>query len=206
VPLAYWVLDQALRQCRLWQDAGHCLSVAVNLAGRNLRDPFLARRIRDLLLEHRVPAHKLCIELTESSIMRDVQQTINVLRNLHGLGVRISLDDFGTGYSSLSSLAQLPIDEIKIDRSFVQRMAENSTNATIVASTIGLGRSLGIRVVIEGVEDAATDAMLDLLDVDAVQGFHFSEPLPADQLDAYLLQPLARNFKPMLPTAQPVAP
>jgi diguanylate cyclase (GGDEF)-like protein len=99
VPLAYWVLDQALRQCRLWQDAGECLSVAVNLSSRNLRDPFLARRIRDLLLEHQVAAHKLCIELTESSIMRDVQQTINVLRNLHSLGVRISLDDFGTGYS-----------------------------------------------------------------------------------------------------------
>ncbi len=186
VPLTAWVLDAALRQCRAWERTGLALEVAVNLSLRNLRDPQLCATVEGALRRHGVPAARLCLELTESVVMADAEGTRATLARLAGLGVRLAIDDFGTGYSSLSYLSLLPVHELKIDRSFVRHMATRAADATIVASTIGLGHSLGLSVVTEGVEDARTWALLGRLGGDIGQGYYVSRPLPADDLTRWV--------------------
>ncbi len=196
VPLTAWVLEKALSQSRAWREAGIDLIMSVNISRQNLRDPELCRTVSSALTRHEVPSDRLCLELTESIVMADVEEALRVLRSLSSLGVHLSIDDFGTGYSSLSYLSRLPVEELKIDRSFVQRMATDPNDATIVASTIGLGRSLGLRVVTEGVENADTLALLGTLDCDAAQGFHFARPLPPQDFDRWLLAPDAPAIGP----------
>jgi len=186
VPLTRWVLDTAVRQVRAWRDDGLDLGVAVNLSARTLRDPELSAAIAGLLQAHGVPADKLRVELTESMVTADPPTAMEVLTRLSQLGVRVAIDDFGTGYSSLTHLKRLPIDEIKIDRSFVTNMTTDSDDATIVASTIGLGHSLGLRFVAEGVEDERTWQALEALNCDGAQGFYVSHALPADELARWL--------------------
>ncbi len=184
--LTRWVLDQALRDCRQWQEQGHDLSVAVNLSMANVHEESLPDTISALLAAHGVPAERLQVELTETALMRDPAQATRVLRRLAALGVRIAIDDFGTGYSSLSYLRRLPLTAIKLNRSFVTGMGQEAADATIVASTIGLGHSLGLSFVAEGVEDAASWQQLAALGCDAVQGYYCSRPLPADALGRWL--------------------
>jgi len=186
VPLTAWVLGAALRQCRAWADAGLAVEVAVNLSLRNLRDPDLYPTVENLLRRHGVPPTRLCLELTESVVMADVEGTQATLARLAALGVRLAIDDFGTGYSSLAYLSRLPVDELKIDRSFARRLTTEATNQTIVASTIGLGHSLGLRVVAEGIEDAQTWALLGRLGCDVGQGYYIARPLAADEAGAWL--------------------
>ncbi len=186
VPLTRWVLDTAVRQVRAWRDDGLDLGVAVNLSARTLRDPELPETIAGLLQVHGVSADKLRVELTESMVMADPPTAVEVLTRLSQLGVRVAIDDFGTGYSSLTHLKRLPVDEIKIDRSFVTNMTTDSDDATIVASTIGLGHSLGLRFVAEGVEDERTWQALEALNCDGAQGFYVSHALPADELARWL--------------------
>jgi len=169
VPLTAWVLNQALAQCRAWLDAGHDLDMSVNVSLRNLRDPEFYRLVAMLLAHHGVPPARLCLELTESTVMADVEAAQVALLRLRALGVRVSIDDFGTGYSSLAYLARLAVSELKIDRSLVQHMATDEGDATIVASTIGLCRSLGLRIVTEGVETRDTWDLLGALDCDAAR-------------------------------------
>jgi EAL domain-containing protein (putative c-di-GMP-specific phosphodiesterase class I) len=135
-----------------------------------------------LLHRYGVSARQLRIEVTESTLMADTTRAEDVLERLAAMGIGISVDDFGTGYSSLGYLKRLPVDEIKIDRSFVRQMREDKTDATIVASTIGLAHSLGLRVVAEGVEDRATWDELARLGCDMAQGYYLSRPLPPEQL------------------------
>jgi len=186
VPLTRWVLDTAVRQVRAWRDDGLDLGVAVNLSARTLRDPELSEAIAGLLQAHGVPADKLRVELTESMVMADLPTAVEVLTRLSQLGVRVAIDDFGTGYSSLTHLKRLPVDEIKIDRSFVTNMTTDSDDATIVASTIGLGHSLGLRFVAEGVESRDTWQALEALGCDSAQGFYVSPALPATELGQWL--------------------
>jgi len=186
VPLTRWALDTAVRQVRAWRDDGLDLGVAVNLSARALHDPDLPAAIAALLAAHAVPAARLRVELTESAVMAHPTGALDVLTRLAGLGVRIAIDDFGTGYSSLAYLTRLPVDEIKIDKSFVTHMTTESDDATIVASTIGLGHSLGLSFVAEGVEDARTWQTLEALSCDGVQGFYVSRALPADELARWL--------------------
>jgi len=186
VPLTRWVLAEALRQVRAWQDAGLALGVAVNISARALHDPELPATIVGLLQAHALPPERLRVELTESAVMVDPAGAVDILTRLDALGVRIAIDDFGTGYSSLSYLTRLPIDAIKIDRSFVTDMTRDDDDATIVASTIGLGHSLGLRFVAEGVESGETWQALDALGCDAIQGFYISRALPADELTRWL--------------------
>ena len=186
VPLTAWVLGETLRQCRAWADGGLTVEVAVNLSLCNLRDPALYPTVADLLRRHGVAPARLRLELTESVIMADVEGTQATLARLAALGVRLSIDDFGTGYSSLASLSRLPVDELKIDRSFARRLATEATDQTIVASTIGLGHSLGLSVVAEGIEDAQTWALLHALGCDVGQGYYVARPLPADAAEAWL--------------------
>jgi diguanylate cyclase (GGDEF)-like protein len=185
-PLTHYVLDAALRQCQAWQRDGHEFSVAVNVSARRLLDPAFPDEVAGLLARWQVPARLLVVEITESTIMTDPAQTLEVLSRLSQMGVEVSIDDFGTGYSSMAYLKSLPAHELKVDRSFVMQMTSNGRDAVIVRAAVDLGRNLGLRVVAEGVEDAATWQELDALGCDAVQGFYISRPVPPDQLLAWL--------------------
>jgi len=189
IPLTHWVLHTAVEQCRDWQRQWPRLglSVAVNLSMWSLLDPQLPDTIAALLRSHGVAPHSLRIELTETTMMTDTTRSLDVLSRLSALGVRISVDDFGTGHSSLTYLKNLPIDELKIDKSFVTHMVTNETDAAIVRSTVDLGHSLGLRVVAEGVMDDATWERLVALRCDNAQGYFLSPPLPADDLDEWLV-------------------
>jgi len=184
--LTDWVLDTAIRQCRVWRDAGHALVVAVNLSAATLHDARLPTTISRLLRVHGVPAGSLRLEVTESALMADPARAGVVLAGLAEVGVGISVDDYGTGYSSLSYLKRLPVDELKIDRAFVRSLTTDEADRIIVASTIGLGHSLGLTVVAEGVEDEATWTSLAALGCDAVQGYHLGRPMPVAELEGWL--------------------
>jgi len=190
VPLTSWVLDEALRQGAAWAASGLEVAMAVNLSLRNLRDPQLCATVAAALARHAVSPGRLCLELTESVVMADVEGTQAVLERLAASGVRLAIDDFGTGYSSLAYLSRLPVDELKIDHSFVQRMASTLQDQTIVASTISLGHSLGLSIVTEGVEDAQTWALLGQMGSDEAQGYYLARPLPAPEAEVWLRQAL----------------
>ena len=180
------MLDEALRQCRQWRNAGHELSVAVNVSARRLLDLQFPGEVSELLARHQVPAQLLVVELTESTIMVDPVHALEILSRLNTMGVQLSIDDFGTGYSSMAYLKNLPVHELKVDRSFVSQMLRDSNDAVIVHSTVDLGRNLGLRVVAEGVENALTLQHLDLLGCHAVQGYHISRPVTAEDLISWV--------------------
>ena len=186
VPLTSWVLNEALRQCREWADAGIDLPVAVNVNDRSLVDPRFPGHVRELLERWELDGDRLQLELTERSLIGDLRVATDVVERLHDLGVRISVDDFGTGYSSLSRLRDLPINELKIDRSFVTEMAADGRGANIVRSAIDLGHHLGLSVVAEGVESPVTLEELRALGCDAAQGFLLLRPMSADGVTSWL--------------------
>jgi diguanylate cyclase (GGDEF)-like protein len=186
VPLTSFVLDEALRQCRLWQLEGLDLCVSVNLSARSLLDVHLPDTVGDLLRRWEVSPSRLELEITESTILADPIRAMHVLSRLSEMGVRLAIDDFGTGYSSLAYLKRLPVDEIKIDKSFVLGMGEDENDAVIVRSTIDLGRNLGLRVVAEGVETHAAWRRLLSLGCDVAQGCYLSHPVPAAEFAAWL--------------------
>jgi diguanylate cyclase (GGDEF)-like protein len=184
-PLTRYVLDVALRQARRWADEGHPLPIAVNLAARNLADPHLCDDVLALLETHRVPANLLCLELTESAITTEPEHALHLLTRLRAAGVSLSVDDFGTGYTSLGQLKNLPITELKIDRTFVGTMTTERSNGLIVRSIVDLARNLGLTTVAEGVEDAATFTALATNGCAVAQGYHMSRPLAADAFDRW---------------------
>jgi len=186
LPLTERVLDLALAQMRIWIDAGHGVPVAVNLSTRCLLDAGLPDLVERLLEEHGVPAALLRLEVTESAVMGDAARSMEVLQRLHDLGVKLSIDDFGTGYSSMAYLRRLPVDELKIDRSFVLGMTTAQHDAVLVRTAIDLGHNLGLTVVAEGVEGAEHVAALRALGCDIAQGFHFARPMGGAQLSDLL--------------------
>jgi diguanylate cyclase (GGDEF)-like protein/PAS domain S-box-containing protein len=185
-PLTLYVIEEALHQWRDWADEGRPLPVAVNLSMRNLLDPAFPGELATLLGKWHVPAAMLKLEITESTIVDEGGRTKDVLDRLGAMGLRLSVDDFGTGYSSLAYLKRLPIDEIKIDRSFVSAMTSREEDRIIVKSTIDLGRNLGLEVVAEGVETRAIMERLDEFGCDVAQGYYLGRPVPADELSAWL--------------------
>jgi diguanylate cyclase (GGDEF)-like protein len=185
-PLTTQVLDTSLAACAQWAAAGHDLGVAVNLSARSLQDTDLVERVAGLLQWHEVPAHRLTLEVTEGSVMADRTRAVALLQQLRTLGVRLSVDDFGTGYSSLSYLQSLPVQEVKIDRSFVAALDAAPENFAIVRAIIDLGHHLGLEVVAEGVEDELTWDVLAGLGCDLVQGWHLARAMPVEQLVAWL--------------------
>jgi diguanylate cyclase len=191
-PLTMFVLDEALRQCRTWALQGMELCVAVNLSTRNLLDVHLPDTVGELLARWEVPARLLELEITESTILADPVRAMEILSRLDEMGIRLAIDDFGTGYSSLAYLKRLPVDELKIDKSFILGMEENENDAVIVRSTIDLGRNLGLRVVAEGVETAKAWNRLVSLGCDIAQGYYLSRPVPADQLTEWLRERAAK--------------
>jgi diguanylate cyclase (GGDEF)-like protein len=182
--LSEHVLDRALAAARDWLEAGLTMRVSVNVAPRWLADPALAERIGVALARHDVPADLLCLEFTELIAMADPERTQQTLGRLREMGVHLSVDDFGTGYSSLTYLSRLPVDQIKIDESFVQQVTTSARDRAIVRSIADLGRNLGLEVVAEGVTDAPTRRLLSELGVRFAQGYLFSPPLPAPGVPA----------------------
>jgi diguanylate cyclase (GGDEF)-like protein len=187
-PLSRCVLNLALRQCRAWHDAGLVLPVAVNLSLRDLHDARLPDQIGQLLDVWALPPALLHIEITEDAAMAEPGRTLGVLTWLRGLGVHLAIDDFGTGQSSLAQLKRLPVDQLKIDKSFVREMTASDNDAVIVRSIIDLGHNLGLTVVAEGVEDAATAALLTTLGCDEGQGYYLSPAIPPDALTGWLAE------------------
>jgi len=184
--LSRWVMINAIKQLAEWQMAGYRLRVSINLTAMDLLDVELPNVLGVLLHSHAVPADQLVLEITETSIIADPELALGVLRRLSTMGIGISIDDFGTGYSSLAYLRKLPVDEIKIDKSFVIDMLSNSNDAEIVQAAIALAHNLGLKVVAEGVEDQATGERLRELGCEYLQGYFFSKPLPPGEFLALL--------------------
>lgn len=187
-PLTTWVLSEAMRQCKKWQELGIGISVSVNLSVWNLQDSNLTAHIARNLDELQLDPRKLFLEITESAMMADPVRSENTLKELDSMGISLSVDDFGTGFSSLGYLKKLPVDELKIDKSFVSNMTENDNDAIIVRSTIDLAHNLGLKVVAEGVETADTMEILYVLGCDVAQGYLISRPLASDKFIHWLRQ------------------
>lgn len=180
--LTRFALDQALGQQRRWCADGLEIAVAVNISAIDLLDHAFPERVSAALAEHGVPAAQLIIEITESTLMRDLNAAVKVLKRLRAQGIRLSIDDFGTGHSSLAQLRGLPVDEIKIDKSFVINLSEDSEDAVIVRSAIEIGHNMGLQVIAEGVERAGSLALLRRYRCDVVQGYLFTPPVAAGEL------------------------
>jgi diguanylate cyclase (GGDEF)-like protein len=176
-PLTRHVLDRSIEQCARWHRDGQDLSVAVNLSVRDLLDRELPRLIERMLDEHGLSADALQLEMTESMLMSDPDRALETVVRLRDLGVQVAVDDFGTGFSSLANLKRLPINELKIDRSFISPLLNDESDLIIVRSTINLGHDLGLQVIAEGVEDELTLKRLATLGCDLAQGYHVSRPL-----------------------------
>ncbi|HYM58844.1 MAG TPA: EAL domain-containing protein [Solirubrobacteraceae bacterium] len=185
-PLTNLVLDQALDQAARWRASGFDLIMAINVSATNLLDGRFTDAALAALSRGKLTPESLVIEITEDVIMADPERSLDVVGRLSAAGVRVALDDFGTGYSSLAYLKHLPVDELKIDRSFVSSMATDAADAAIVQTTIDLGRRLGIAVVAEGVEDAVSLETLAAMGATSAQGFHIARPMPADDLLPWL--------------------
>lgn len=180
--LTLWVLNQALKQCKEWHNKGVYLGVAVNISTKNLQDKNLPEQVLKLLGKWNLSPSNLILEITESTLMVDPINATEVLRTLKEMGIKLSIDDFGTGYSSLAYLKNLPVDEIKIDKSFVMEMTHDNTDSMIVRSVIYIAHNLGLKVVAEGVENQLIWEMLSSLNCDTAQGYFMSRPIPGDTL------------------------
>jgi diguanylate cyclase (GGDEF)-like protein len=190
VPIGGWVLREALRQGQRWRQArpDKPLQIGVNLSGRQHSDPKLIELVSDALRETGTEPDSLCLEITESVVMHNVDSDFETLKSLKDLGVKLSVDDFGTGYSSLGSLKRLPVDSLKVDRSFVAGLDEEvgSKDGAIVTAVISLAHTLGLMAVAEGIETADQLERVRALDCDVAQGFYFARPRPAAVIDELL--------------------
>jgi len=187
-PLTLYVLEEAVRQCKQWEREGYRLTVSVNLSTRNLSEADLVNNVVRILEEWKLDPSRLILEITESAVMSDPQDTRRTLARLTEHGIKVAIDDFGAGFTSLSHLAHLPIDEIKIDRSFVTDLTTDSSDRAIVRSIISLSHDLGLSVVAEGVETQAVLDALQVLGCDRVQGYYFAKPLGPDDIRAWLAE------------------
>jgi diguanylate cyclase (GGDEF)-like protein/PAS domain S-box-containing protein len=185
-PLTLWVFNTAQRQCLAWHQENKPLTMSINLSARNLHDPRLPGQLVELMQACGCAADRLELEITESAIMADPARAMESINRLRQMGFGFAIDDFGTGYSSLGYLKRLPVETIKIDKSFVLNMATEENDASIVRSTIELGHNLGLQVVAEGVENQETYDRLRDLNCDAAQGYFMCRPLPAEDLTRWL--------------------
>ena len=190
-PLTRFVIETAVRQCVTWRDSGTPVLMAVNVSMRNLLEPELADTVARMLVQAGLPAALLKLEVTESAIVSDPERAVTALERLVDLGLHVSVDDFGTGYSSLTRLRSLPVQEVKIDRSFVRHLSERDDDKAIVRAVIGLGHDLGLRVVAEGVEDEASWRLLREMECDLVQGYFLAKPMPAELMTSWLSEHFA---------------
>ncbi|HZT55204.1 MAG TPA: GGDEF domain-containing phosphodiesterase, partial [Burkholderiaceae bacterium] len=177
-----WVIREACRQARAWQDEGLTPTrVAVNLSAFQFRNGTLLGTIRDALRDNRLDPAYLEVEITESALMSDPEESAGILRKLSEMGVLVSVDDFGTGYSSMSYLQRFPIDKLKIDRTFISDVTSSNDDASIVSAIVSLGHTLKLKVIAEGVETPEQLEFLQRLGCDQYQGYHYSKPMPAHE-------------------------
>jgi len=202
--MTLWVLEQSAALCSQLIARDLHLKISVNLSTRDLLDQDLPRKFAAILERHQVTAQSFCLEITESAIMDDPVRALQTLERLHAMNVGLSIDDFGTGYSSLAYLKRLPVDELKIDKSFVMNMEHDSDDAQIVRSTIDLGHNMGLRVVAEGIESNAAWNLLNAMGCDQGQGYFISKPMPAGQLVDWVARwvPSSRSVTPINATSQ----
>ncbi len=192
VHLSRYVLQRAVQYCREWRDQNYELGISVNLSARDLQDEYLPHFVLQILEEQDIEPHRLTLEITENSVMQDVNLSIIVLECLRDIGVRISIDDFGTGHSSLAQLKNIPLHELKIDKSFVSDVLEDHKNEAIVRATIELAHNMGLEVCAEGVEDEKTLRYLSDAGCEQAQGYYLSKPVPSDYLIDWL-----QKYKPV---------
>ena len=207
--LTRWVLDRSAALCQQLQAQGIDVKISANLSTRDLLDQNLPVKFAEILARHNVKPEAFCLEITESAIMDDPVRAQSTLEGLHAMGVELSIDDFGTGYSSLAYLKRLPVDELKIDKSFVMNMEADADDAKIVRSTIDLGHNMGLRVVAEGIESEAVWTLLASMGCDHGQGYFMSRPIPAEQLPQWIGKWTAPARAPKLvavPLAVPFSP
>jgi len=196
LPLGQWILEESCRQLRRWQESNPAaanLSVSVNLSCKQFVQPDLAKQIAATLRKTGLDPHCLKLEITESHIMGNSEKAAVMMNELRALGVELSLDDFGTGYSSLSYLHRLPVDYLKIDRSFVIRMIDSEENSEIVHTIIKLARNLKMKVVAEGIETSEQHAQLKILNCEYGQGYLFSKPLEAEAAELFIVKNLENS-------------
>lgn len=188
LPVGQWVLEQACQQLNQWstQPQRADLSIAVNVSAKQFRQPQFVQQVREALSRSGAAPQRLKLELTESLVLENVEETIEKMSELRALGVSFSMDDFGTGYSSLQYLKRLPLDQLKIERSFVRDIAQNSNDAAIVKTIIAMGRSLGLEVIAEGVETEEQKNFLRTHGCEIFQGYLFARPLPLEELEKLL--------------------
>ncbi|MBF6026492.1 EAL domain-containing protein [Pseudomonas sp. P115] len=189
--LTHWVIEEGIRQLCEWNRRGLYLQLSLNISADDLLGDELAHRVSALLRRYNLPAEQLLFEITESAVMREPQKALKVLHLLRDCGISLSVDDFGTGYSSLAHLKRLPVQELKIDQSFVRNLDETSEDAVIVRSTIEMSHNLGLKVVAEGVEYAHSLRLLERWQCDTAQGYLISRPLSADAFEAWVALPLS---------------
>ena len=192
--LTYWVLNEALRQCATWHAAGFDLHISVNMPPDMLQELALPTAVQSLLTKHDVPGSRLTLEVTEAAAMKGLTQALDVLTRLRLMKVSLSIDDFGTGHSSIVKLRQLPFNELKIDRSFVQDVAVDAEARTLVQTMASMGRNLGMTIVAEGVETAENLDVLPELGCALAQGYHLGRPMAADNFLEWLQQRPCRRM------------
>ena len=199
VPLSEWAIREAARQARIWKDNfGFADSIAVNLPPRMFERTDLVEFIHNAVTAYGVPHHAIELEITESGLMKDLQSVVPALHRLNEIGVEISIDDFGTGFSSLAYLTSLPVSELKIDRSFVRDLGMTPQSSAVVTAIIALGRSLGLRVIAEGVENLRQMEVLHRLGCGVMQGFLFSRPQPPEDIELWLQQTILPRKAPWI--------
>lgn len=186
--LTAWVIEAVLRQLHVWNGRGLYLEVSLNISAEDLASMTLDQRVAELLQRYEISGAQLVFEITESAVMRDPERALAMLHRLRALGIRLSVDDFGTGYSSLAQLRRMPVQELKIDQSFIRELDDTCGEAVIVRSTIDMSHALGLKVVAEGVEHGETRDLLRAWGCDTLQGYFFSRPLPASAFEAWLKQ------------------
>ncbi len=191
--IGQWVLETACAQIKIWGNNSHTrhLQIAVNVSACQFHDPDFVEQVSEILKRHQVQPGKLKFELTESLVLDNVEEAVIKMQALKALGVGFSMDDFGTGFSSLSYLTKLPLDQLKIDQSFIRNMCMNDRDAVVVQTIIGMANNLGIEVIAEGVEQEQQRAFLEKHHCNLCQGYLFSEPLPLDEFESKLKSMLA---------------
>jgi diguanylate cyclase (GGDEF)-like protein len=184
--ISLWMIAEAAKTQAIWQMNNLDIPIAVNISARDLIDSDLANKITAILNTHQVNNNSITLEVTESSIMDDPQRSKLTLLSLANIGIKLSIDDFGTGYSSLAYLKELPVSELKIDKSFVMHMQKNENDRIIVNSTIELAHNMGLKVVAEGIESIDTWGLLDDMGCDYGQGYYITKPMPVDEFNSWL--------------------
>jgi EAL domain-containing protein (putative c-di-GMP-specific phosphodiesterase class I) len=187
VDITHWVIETSLKQLGQWHSMGHTLALQINISARDLDEPELVTYITQHLRKNNIEAHFLTLEITENLVLGNPTECITILQKLRDLGVGISLDDFGTGYSSMTLLNQLPLSQIKIDRSFVLGMEHNSKHMSIVQSTLDLGKNIGLEIIAEGVENAQQALLLKQMNCTLIQGYYIAKPMSAEKLEHWLM-------------------